>query len=374
MVVSEFPPKLGGVSYYTFHLCKALFRKGHKVTVLTRGSWKKSYYECVEGINIYKIPFLPLYPFHVQLHGIFVNNFFKFLEHSFDIVHIHTPLPPIIHTSLPIILTVHTLEKTGTNMIYPNINYLTNKVFSYLINYLECRLVKNANIVTAVSSVVAKEIEMSFGLNTNKVKVIGNAVDTELFIPSGSKEKIPYVLFSGRLYVRKGLYDLLESAKIVCQKIPSLKFLIAGSGPLERNIRRIIKKEGLSQKVILLGKLDLKSLLKYYQNATVLVLPSYAESFPTVILEAMACGIPVVATAVGDVPKIVINGKTGFLVPSRDPEALGQAILKILKDKILRKNLGENCRKLVEIKYSWNGLSDKIVDYYEQLARNRSRD
>lgn len=363
IVVSEFPPTVGGVSYYTFHLCKALLRKGHRVTVLTRGSWKKSYYEHMEGINVYKIPFIRVYPFHVQLHGIFVNRIFKFLEDSFDVVHMHLPLPPMVHTSLPLIITVHGLDG--------DMHHLTSRIFSKFIRPFERNLLNNANLVTAVSSFVAREIEISYGFSTNRIEVIGNAVDTEFFIPVESKKKILYILFSGRLTSGKGLTDLLKSAEIVCKKIPSLSFFLAGVGPLEHSIRKIIKRRGLIQKIILLGQIDQKRLLEYYQKATVFVLPSHFESFPTVILEAMACGIPIVATAVGDVPKVVINGKTGFLVPPRDPEALAQAIIKIFEDKSLRKKMGENCRKLVESRYSWNALSDKIIDYYAQITGDR---
>jgi len=130
----------------------------------------------------------------------------------------------------------------------------------------------------------------------------------------------------------------------------------------EENIQKI------NDKVKLVGYLDRETILSYYQNSTLFVLPSHHESFPNVVLEAMGCGIPTVATDVGDVYKIVKDGKTGFLVPPKDPKAMGQKILELLNDESLRKRMGKASRRLVENEYSWNVVSDKMLDCYRLVT------
>jgi len=370
IVCSEFPPTVGGVGFYVFNLCNSLVKKGHEVSIITRGSWKGSYLKYMKGMNVYKTEFLPLYPFHVQIHGIFTNKLFKSMEHYFDIVHIHYPLPPLIHTSLPIIVTVHTLiTYSGLTEHILSLKSLTYKMFSRFIFPFERKILKNASLLTSVSHTVAKELQNFHGFNVNDIAVVGNGVDINFFTPRESNINASYVLYSGRIEYSKGLVDFVKSARYICRECPSTFFILAGNGPFEFQLRKLIKETGLSKNFFLIGEVDRETLRRYYQNASVLVLPSYYESFPNVILEAMACGIPVVTTNVCDMKKIV-KKETGLIVPPRNPKALGKAVVKLLKDEGLRKKMGKASRERVKRFYSWNVVSDKILDYYRSVMKN----
>jgi len=215
-----------------------------------------------------------------------------------------------------------------------------------------------------VSNIVSKEL---LKFHKCEAEVIGNGVDTEFFVPKYNSNNSPCILYSGRLIRGKGLIDLIKCARYVRNAHPSISFILAGSGPLENELRKLIEREGLSKNFILLGKVDKNKLLLHYQNSTVFALPSYYESFPNVLLEAMACGIPVVATKVCDIPKIVKNGENGFTVPPQNPYALAQAILILLEDENLRKKMGRASRERVKALYSLDALVEKMLDYYNFL-------
>jgi len=370
MITPKFPPEVSGLGYYVFNLCNELVKRGHEVTVFTRGSWKRSHPQHMKGIRVYETPFIPVYPFHVQLHGIFTNRLFKLMEPNFDVVHIHHPLPPLIHTSLPTMVTLHGLMRNWSDFplqFNPSLQFLTYRVFSGFIFPFELKILRNADLLTSVSYTTARELNAFYGFDENTIKIIGNGVDNEFFIPSESDRNSSYVLYSGRLAYRKGLIDLVKSAKYVCSKHPSAFYVIAGDGPLRNHLRKLVNKMGLSDKIFIISQINKMNILKYYQNAAVLALPSYYESLPNTILEAMACGLPIVATPIGDIPRIVKNGRTGFLVPPRNPEALGEAILKLLKEESLRKKMGEASREEVKRSYSCHSLADRVMDCYKLI-------
>jgi len=343
--------------------------------VITRGSWEKSHDEYIDGVSAHRIQFLPIYPFHAHLHGLFVNKFFKSVEPSFDVVHIHHPLAPLIHTSLPTIVTAHSTMKSGLMEFDSSLQSLTHKVFTQFVFPLELKILGNADLITSDSYTTAKKLEEFYGISPNMIRVIGNGVDDKFFVSGKSNSGTPYVLYVGRLVYRKGLIDLVLSAEYICRKHQSVIFIIVGSGPLKTYLTKLIDKMRLNARVFLVGKVDRERLLKYYQNATVFVLPSYYESFPNTALEAMACGLPVVATWVGDLPRIVENGKTGFLVPPRQPIVLGETIFRLLKDESVAEKIGKTSREEVEKSYSWDSLTDKVLDCYElTINLRKSRD
>jgi len=240
-------------------------------------------------------------------------------------------------------------------------------VVSNLIFPLDNRVLSRADLVTAVSNTIFEEL---LKFHKCEAEVIGNGVDTEFFVPKYNSNNSPCILFSGRLIRGKGLVDLVKCAKYVCNEQPSASFVLAGSGPLENELRTLIEREGLSKNFTLLGRVDKNRLLLHYQNSTVFALPSYYESFPNVLLEAMACGIPVVAAQVCDIPKIVKNGENGFTVPIKNPYALAQAILVLLEDENLRKKMGRASRERVESLYSLNALVEKMFGYYDFLKEH----
>jgi glycosyltransferase involved in cell wall biosynthesis len=369
MVTKEFPPISGGVGYYVYNLSRRLLQRGHQVTVLTRGTTKATEKEVMNGIRVFKVSFFPIYPLHYWIHGVFVNALFEFLEPELDLVHLHTPLTPPIRTSLPIITTVHTPMKIDSR------HYEVLDIYSLAIKLqsmvvyprIESELFSASRKMTTVSSAVARELK-EYGLNPNKITVLGNGVDEKTFTPvQNNAEKENYILYTGVLRARKGLFDLINCAEHVIKEHPDMKFLLSGRGPFLKKLEQEVQLRGLQEKVVFLGYIDRRKLIEIYQNATIHVVPSHYEGLPTVLLEAMACGLPIVATDIGGNNEVISSGVNGFLVPPKHPEEMAAVILRLLKDAALREKIGRAARKTIEENYTWDKITDRIVECYEKI-------
>jgi len=370
MITREFPPEPGGISYYVYNLSKKLTEKGHKVTVITRGSIANSLMEeTIDNVRVIHAPFFPVYPLHLWIHGIFVNRLVKLLESEFDIVHLHSPIVPVIKTSLPKITTVHTPMKIDAehHEIIDFYSLAERLQCSVFYPPEESKLFKASKSLTAVSFSVANELK-TYGLDPKKITVLGNGVDERTFTPLYSrKSNEQYVLFTGVLRARKGLSDLLECAEYVCALYPGVRFIICGTGPFYGNLDREVQRRRMNENFILLGHVKRDRLIWLYQNATVHCVPSHYEGLPTVLLEAMSCGIPVVATDVGGNKEAITTGVNGFLVPPKAPKVMGKTILRLLKDAELRTRVGKAARRTIEEHYTWDKIADKTLLCYEKV-------
>lgn len=363
----QFPPR-EGIGNYVFGLSKQLIHKGHKVTIITRGNWTGTKKEVIEGIDVIKVRFIPLYPFYINLHGLFLNNIFKRIESNIDIVHVHTPLVPFIKTSLPLITTVHTPMLIDTRSI--EVNNLRAKMVKVMGKYvsfpIELKLLKRSNMTTTVANSVAEELR-EYGTDPKKIIVIGNGVYENIFTPTENKTKEKYILFTGRLAYRKGLFDLINCGKLICEKYADVNFVIVGEGMLRDKLEKKVNRLNLENRIIFKGYVSKTDLINLYQNAILHVLPSHYEGLPTVILEAMSCGLPVVATAVSGNLDVIENFKNGLLVPPHSPIEMAKAISILLNDTNLRRDIGKAARKTIENKYTFDIISDMFVDSYNSL-------
>jgi len=373
MVISTpFPPK-EGIGYYTYNLSRKLIEKGHEVVVITRGSWNKIQRQVYNGIEIIRVPFIPVYPFYLYVHGTFVNKLFKSLESQIDIVHVHTPLPPVIKTSLPIITTIHTPMLADNRYIQvSSIFSLFSKISARFISYpLELKLIKTSDMITTVSESIAQEMK-EYRLDPGNLTVMFNGVDEKFFYPKQKKSEDTdkYILYVGRIDREKGLFDLVECGRYVCNEMNNVSFVLAGNGRDLSNLKQKIKKAGLQKKFKFLGQVDKNQLVKLYQNASIFVLPSYHEGLPGVVLEAMSCGLPVITTDVRGNRDLISNGKNGIVVSPRAPKKLAAAIVCLLNDDDMQLNLGKNARKTIEENYTWDNISSKFLRHYESLIED----
>lgn len=370
MIMSTpFPPE-EGIGNYVYGLSSKLINLGHKVTIITRGNLFKTRREFIDDICVIKPPFFPLYPFHMQFHGLFLNRIFKKMEEEFDIVHIHSPLSPLLSTSLPVIATIHTpmlidtKKRTDeTKDIRARIEQLMGRYISF---HIEMDLIERANKITTVANSVAMELR-EYGLNSKDVEVIGNGVDEKIFTPIKNKVDEKYILYSGRLDYRKGLFDLIESSKIICPAHPEISFVITGKGILIDKLKRRVNESGLKKNFNFVGFVSREKLIQLYQQATIYVLPSHYEGLPTVLLEAMACGCPVVATSVSGNLDVLTQGHDGILVPPKSPDKIAEAVLKLLDDEKMRNTLGINARNTIENRFTWSIISKKFLHFYNSL-------
>ena len=365
MICDSIPPVAAGPGYHVFGLSKKLVERKHRVTIITRGSWRKSCCsEMIDGITVYRVRFIPIYPFHLQLHGFFVTNFLKSIKSDFDMIHLHNANIPFIETSLPKVVTEHgTMRGYVPYRKILDLPSLIVRAFSSMYIAIDRKIVKSADKVIAISKACADELRLFYGITNSEI--IHNAVDTKFFCPPTNKdEKNPYVLYAGRLSAEKGLIDLVNGSMFVCKKYPNLKFYIAGNGPLERHLKKLVSSLNLESNFFFAGNVNHATLLKYYQNATVFVLPSYREGLPTTLLEAMSCGVAVVATSIPGVSDVVENFKTGLLVPPNNPEKLGNAILMLIEDSTLKEEIAGNAREHVQKNYDWDIITSKIEKVY----------
>jgi glycosyltransferase involved in cell wall biosynthesis len=373
MITREFPPRSGGIGYYVYYLSKKLLQRGHKVDVITRGYSAETTTESVDGINVFRVSYIPLYPFHICLHGYFVNMLLKSLESKLDIVHLHSPLPPPIKTSLPVITTVHSPCKRAFEKTYHDtrdLRSMAEKLQSMVVYpSIESKIFKLSTKITSISPNVSEELS-AYGLNPRTITVVGNGVDERVFIPKQSKTQTkPYVLFVGLFRSGKGVFDLLNCAKYVCDKRPDVRFVLCGEGPLLKSLQARVLKMGFQKRIIFLGYVDRNRIVKLYQNAALLVQPSYHEGLSNVILEAMSCGLPVVANDIAANRTIIASGLNGILVPPKSPEFMARSILKLLNDFGLSVRIGRAARATIEDHYSWDKIADNVTECYEKLLQ-----
>jgi alpha-maltose-1-phosphate synthase len=390
MVTSEFPPITGGVGQYVSNLSQKMKEREHDVTVITRkrivinkrkqnsGLNSSGFFatdlcpkEYINGVLVHRVPYYPFFPMHASILTLSVNRLLRSLEKKFDIVHVHTPMPLPVITSIPLITTVHTpmLIDSKYHETVDLKSMLEKMQSSYVYPPLESSLFKISQKITAVSRTVAAELSY-YGVDSSSVDVLNNGVNSQIFYPRklGTPSSEKYILYVGVLRARKGLFDLIECAAILSKIRPSVKFIICGSGPLKEKIIRVVKEKGLEKQVIFPGWISRTELIRLIQNATIQVIPSHYEGLPTVLLEAMACGLPVVATNIGGNNEVIKSGVNGLLIPAKQPNLMARALLKLLDDPLLRENLGVAARKTILSNFTWDKVADKILNCYKEIA------
>ncbi|MCC7551077.1 MAG: glycosyltransferase family 4 protein [Methanobacterium sp.] len=363
MIISTpFPPE-EGIGFYTYNLSRKLIEKGHEVTVITRGKLGPEF-SFFEGIQIIKVPFIPLYPFHVKIHGFLMNRFFRSIENDFDLVHLHTPLVPVLKTSLPMISTIHgSLLGNAQAIELVDLKSAGNRIMTRYVSFpLIKKLIMRSDRVTTVSKPVSCELKEHYGLD--KVEIIPNGVDEKQFTPSEPKDE--YLLYVGRLTYGKGLKDLLKAVKNVCRMCP-LKLLLVGEGELENHLKRFIKSEGLEDDVQVTGKKSHQELVEIYQNALLFIFPSHYEGFPTVVLEAMSSGLPVLVSDIPAHAAFIKDFDNGVLVKKGSVEDLSQKIILLYENRDLRKQLGNRARETVMENFTWDKNSREFEELYKQV-------
>lgn len=231
----------------------------------------------------------------------------------------------------------------------------------FTISHLWKKTLKDSSAILIQMEKLKESIPHEF---LSKVKVVGLGVDTDFFRPPDEPFDGNAILFLANLYRRKGLEDLLKAMPIVLSRIPDTRLIVVGDGPDRDFFVELTKNLGLEEKVDFEGSVPHYETVKYYKSANIYCLPSYGEPAANTILEAMSCGLPIVATKSGGVPDIVVNGKSGILVLHRDSDALSEALITLLKDEGKRKEMGLFNRRMVEDRFSIKGLVDKIEDTY----------
>jgi glycosyltransferase involved in cell wall biosynthesis len=361
------PPE-EGLGYHVWNLAQQLTRMGHEVGIITRGGPGPTREECLDGISVWRAPFAPFYPLHVHLHGLFVNRLLQRLAPRFDLINAHTPLPPPVRTHLPLVTTVHSPMRSDTaHTRITNLRSLALYFYTPVSVRLEHSLFSLSRRTTAVAGWVAEGLA-PYGVQPHQVELTGNGVESCFLESPNGTQKERYILCVGRLDIGKGLEDLVQAARIMLQREPESKpcFVLAGKGPLEAELKSLIARLGLESHFELRGHVGTRQeLVELYRKADMFVLPSHHEGMPTVLLEALATGLPVVSTGVGGALEVIIDRENGLLVPPADPQALAEALLTMTHDEELRRRCSANARRTVEERFSWEAVARRYLQVYQ---------
>jgi glycosyltransferase involved in cell wall biosynthesis len=212
------------------------------------------------------------------------------------------------------------------------------------------------------------------------VRTVYNGVDLERFSPAPTKEsyrekleirdeRVKVATYVGQLISEKGLDTLLEAATAICGRREDVLFLIAGDGIMKERLIRSTRERGLDSKIRYLGqRSDTDDI---YRASDVCICPSvWNEAFGLVLAEAMACGVPCVASRVGGIPEVVEDGKSGLLVPPGDPTALASAIEALLDDDQLRISFSRRARQRAIEKFDLQDMVNHYIYLYIHLMEH----
>jgi len=370
LVSDWYYPKIGGVASHMHHLALKLKEGGHDVAIVTNNRKTGKEKELGEkGIDIIKIPGVvsPIIEVNVSYSLKSTKELNGFLK-AFDVIHSHHAFTPLAlkaakagrNMNKATLLTTHSISFAHESKLWEALG-LTFPVFSKYLRYL--------HKIIAVSKAARAFIEH---FTDTPVEVIPNGVDDKLFTPNWNKEELKtqfgiegkVVLYVSRMSYRKGPHVLLNAFS----KIEDATLIMVGSGEILPFLKAQAKFLGIEDRVKFMGYVESATLPRIFGMADVFVLPSItAEAFGIVILEAMASGLPVVATNVGGIPEIIRESESGLLVPPGNELELRNAIEKLLLDDDLREWLGNNGRKAVEEKYSWDKVVGRIEKTYEEV-------
>lgn len=245
-----------------------------------------------------------------------------------------------------------------------------------------CSLVNRlADCVTAVAGAVRDHVHRTEGCPLEKIVTIPNGIDTASVAAASSANGRAHVLpvdahdkvvgTITRLVWKRGHEELLKAAALITRAEPAAKLLVVGDGPLRGSLEAQARSLGLNGGVRFLGAVPQAArLLPHFD---VFVLSSVWEGMSNGLLEAMAAGRPVVATRVGGNPEVVVDGESGLLVPPKDPQALADAVLRLLRDRELARRLGEAARRRIESEFTLERMVQRLETLYDDLLARRRR-
>lgn len=230
-------------------------------------------------------------------------------------------------------------------------------------------VLKRVDQVIALSSPLAA-LTKNLGVHEDRIRILPNGVDVEYFMPPEA-ERDSIILFVGSLVERKGVRDLVEATPRVLQALPDYRVVIIGEGPQRESLESRSVDLGLKGRIEFLGVKRPSEVRYWMQKSKLLALPSREEGQGVVLLEAMACGTPCVASEVGGIPD-VINESVGRLVPPGEPEKLANAVVATLQDPTIWQSYHEQARRYVVKRFSWQALAKELLLIYDDLQRSGS--
>jgi len=374
MLSQTFHPQIGGSEKQALELSKALAARGARVTVLTRRPAGTPAEETVDGVVIKR--FSSFGPRAVNSLVFMVKSFFWLLANraAYGAVHVHLASSPAVAAVLAGRLTGRkTVLKLGGGRGVDEITLSQHT----LLGRLKLAFFRAARPeLLVMNGEVYAWLKNSSEFSGLKLRQFRNGVDTGRYTPPLYNEKInakaalgldnaPVFLFVGRLAPEKRVKEFLEVwAEVLSAEAapPRVRLLIVGGGPEEAALKRAVADLGLGGSVTLTGpKTDL---LPYYRAADVFILPSISEGLSNSMLEAMACGVAVLASRVGGAKEAVAPGVSGLLFDPLNRTELKECLRAHIGDRGLAVRMGEQARKTAVDKYSMARVADELLEIY----------
>jgi len=398
LIPDYFFPTTFGAEMHVYNLAKQLYQRNISVSILTRNVphlvRKKG------NLQVYGFPSL-FGSYHWYMKGYYLPlfdpllSFIPLLKRGLfkkSIVHAHGPIVLSLAaynklSNFPLLLSVHDYWPVcfqrslllSDNKIC-NLNANCNKClsthmgnFSGLskIIYFENKiLLERIEKFIAVSHFVKNMLSRG-GIPAKKIVVLHNWVDMkkiEAYHKDLPEKRENIGLFVGQISKQKGAHIAVEAMSKVVKDMPDFKFRVIGSGPLVSTLRRKVEKDGLSCSISLLGKVDSETLFEEYRRAKLFLCPSiWPDPCPTVVLEAMAFKLPIVASNIGGIPEMVKHGYNGFLFSPGNTDTLAEYVSKLISDEELCRRLGENSYSKVR-SFDINSQVSKLIDLYSTIT------
>jgi glycosyltransferase involved in cell wall biosynthesis len=241
------------------------------------------------------------------------------------------------------------------------------------LSLLEGHNARQADAILTTSDYCRARIVQHYAVNPLRVGLVPEGIDLAQWPEPGSLPiaRDPFtVLCVARQYPRKHLADLLRALALVRRAEPRARLVIIGDGPEQERLRALAAELKLGEATLFLGGIpDDEAVREWYYRSAVFCLPSLQEGFGIVLLEAMAAGLPVVATTAAAIPEVLPHGQAGLLVPPAQPQALAEALRALLADPARRTAMGDFGRAHV-VRYTWEHVAGQFLDQIERLLPN----
>ncbi|WP_232664327.1 glycosyltransferase family 4 protein [Pseudonocardia sp. TRM90224] len=285
-----------------------------------------------------------------------------------DIVHIHSALAPSVTVLRASLLALAARSRGATVVVHAHGGNIQTWLSTPVRRVLMRLAMAPAKRVVAVWTAGQKVLESV--LPAGKVELVDNGVPLAA-PPVEETHEPPRILYVGLLTPRKGVLDLAEASRILKERGVDHELRLLGGTPDEGPDAETAVRDHLPEWTKLLGTREPGEMAAEYAQADIFCLPSWWEAMPLSVLEAMSSGLPVVATDVGDIARAVEHGRTGTVVPPKDPERLADALEKLIRDPQARRRMGEAGRERVEHHFSADVTAERLHRLYLQVRSQR---
>lgn len=391
MLIDRFYPVIGGSENQAQQLSEQLIKKGVEVFVVTRRIQPEmKRFEYIGEIPVYRFSPCGLTRYADYLTAVKIMQFLAENKEKYDIIHVHgvgnlgavAVIISKIYKKRCIIKLGTAGDIKGVQLEGAKIS-LVVRMLKKLFPIFKIRryILKKADIFISVSSETSKEL-FEYKFSKNNSRLIPNSIDMNKFHAVAQEEKMRLrkdlhlpqnkfiVTFAGRLVYRKGVDILLRALEKILQDCIAIYVLIIGSGrnqidSCEKELKDFVAKSGLKRFVKFTG--EVSNIQKYLQASDIFVLPSRREGLSNALLEAMACGLPVIATRISGNIDVVKDKENGKLISIDDVEELAHAVLSLINDKSTLIVLGKKSRKTTVERFSLDVATERYYNLYCQI-------